>query len=337
MANSEQRYPAPVPRGHRRRSKLGTVLVLAVLLLVGLLVYVDLSLHREDAIAGSGERPEDGPGTNWLLVGSDSREGLDDGERAELGTGDAQGRRTDTVIVVHIPAGAGKPTMVSLPRDSYVPIPGHGKDKLNAAYAYGGPPLLTDTVETATGVRIDHYAEIGLGGFAGLTDAVGGVELCVEERMRDPKANLDLQPGCQEVDGPQALGYVRTRASARGDLDRVEHQRQYLAALADRVSDPTVWLNPFRGVPLVLNASNAFRVDEQDHVWHLARLAFAMNGLAAGDGVTTTVPFGGFGTTSNGSSVVQWDTDKAKKLFAALASDEPVPQDVIAGTTTDGG
>src|SRR5690606_38952188 len=141
-----------------------------------------------------------------------SRDGLDAERQAELDTGGVAGRRTDTVVLVHIPEGDGKPTMVSLPRDSYVPIPGHGKDKLNAAFAYGGPQLLARTVETATGVRIDHYAEIGLGGFADMTDAIGGVDICVEEPMQDPKANLDLQAGCQTLDGPQALGYVRTRA-----------------------------------------------------------------------------------------------------------------------------
>ncbi|MER2092546.1 MAG: LCP family protein, partial [Saccharopolyspora rectivirgula] len=96
-----------------------------LLVLVGFLAYVDFSLKREDALPADGNRPADGPGTNWLLVGSDSRDGLDAERQAELGTGGVAGRRTDTVVLVHIPEGDGKPTMVSLPRDSYVPIPGH--------------------------------------------------------------------------------------------------------------------------------------------------------------------------------------------------------------------
>ncbi|WP_245775788.1 LCP family protein [Saccharopolyspora flava] len=305
------------------------MLLVLVLALVGFLIYVDFSLKREAALPAGGDRPADGPGTNWLLVGSDSREGLDADRQAELGTGDAAGRRTDTVMLVHIPQAGGKPTMVSLPRDSYVSIPGRGKDKLNAAFAYGGPQLLTRTVEAATGVHVDHYAEIGLGGFADMTDAIGGVDVCVKEPMQDPKANLDLQAGCQELDGPQALGYVRTRASARGDLDRVERQREFLAALTEKASSPAVFLNPLRLFPLITDTSGAFIVDTGDHVWHLAGLAFAMNGIASGQGVTTTVPMSGFGETSSGASVVKWDNDKAEQLFGALANDTPVPEDVI--------
>ncbi|WP_325049482.1 LCP family protein [Saccharopolyspora rhizosphaerae] len=305
------------------------MLLVLVLALVGFLIYVDFSLKREDALPASGERPADGPGTNWLLVGSDSREGLDPERQAELGTGDTAGRRTDTVMLVHIPESGGKPTMVSLPRDSYVTVPGHGKDKLNSAFAYGGPQLLAQTVEASTGVRVDHYAEIGLGGFADMTDAIGGVDICVEEPIQDPKANLDLQAGCQELTGPQALGYVRTRASARGDLDRVERQREFLAALTEKAASPAVFLNPLRLFPLILDTSGAFIVDTHDHVWHLAGLAFAMNGIASGQGVTTTVPMSGFGETSDGASVVKWDSDKAETLFGALANDTEVPAEVI--------
>lgn len=340
MTYTQQQPPYAQPRPPVRRRRPGrailAVFVVLLLALIGFLAYVDYSLKRENALPTGGERPAAGPGTNWLLVGSDSREGLDAERQAELGTGDAAGRRTDTVMLVHIPEGDGKPTMVSLPRDSYVTIPGRGKDKLNAAFAYGGPQLLTQTVEAATGVRIDHYAEVGLGGFADMTDAIGGVDLCVKERMQDPKANLDLQPGCQTLTGPQALGYVRTRASARGDLDRVERQREFLAALTEKASSPEVYLNPFRLFPLILNTSGAFLVGEDDHVWHLGSLAFAMNGIASGQGVTTTVPFGSFAETSDGASVVKWDQDKAETLFHALATDSPVPQEVITTASMGG-
>ncbi|MBA8827446.1 LCP family protein required for cell wall assembly [Saccharopolyspora lacisalsi] len=325
----------PVRRKRRGRRVLG-VLVALLLVLVGFVVYVDMSLKRENALPSGDDRPSDGPGTNWLLVGSDSRQGLGAQRRTELGVGEAAGRRTDTVMLVHVPEGSGKPTMVSLPRDSYVSVPGHGEDKLNAAFAYGGSQLLTRTVEDATGVRIDHYAEIGLGGFAGMTDAIGGVNLCVDEPMHDPKANLDLQPGCQNLGGPQALGYVRSRATARGDLDRVQRQREFLAALTEKASSPGVLLNPFRLFPLITNTAGAFRVDQGDHVWHLASLAWAMNGIASGQGVTTTVPFGEFGETDGGASVVEWDQDKAETLFRALATDTPVPQEVITNTASMG-
>ena len=115
--------------------------------------------------------------------------------------------------------------MVSIPRDSYVPIPGHGEDKINAAFALGGAPLLAQTVEQATGLRLDHYAEIGFDGFAEMVDAVGGVTMCLPEPISDPLAGIDLPAGCQELDGRSALGYVRTRATPRADLDRMTNQR----------------------------------------------------------------------------------------------------------------
>jgi len=325
------------PRKKRRGRAVLVVLLVLVLALVGFMIYVDYSLQREDALPAGGDRPADGPGTNWLLVGSDSRAGLDQERQAELGTGDAQGRRTDTVMLVHIPESGGKPTMVSLPRDSLVEIPGQGEDKLNAAFAYGGSQLLARTVESNTGVRIDHYAEVGLGGFADITDAIGGVDLCVKEPMKDPKANLDLQPGCQTLQGPQALGYVRTRATAQGDLDRVRHQREFLGALTDKVSGPEVLANPFRLFPLILNTSQSFLVGRQDHVWHLGSLGMAMKGISSGQGVTTTVPFGGFGETDGGQSVVEWDDEGSEQLFGALAKDTPVPPEVITNESSLGG
>lgn len=341
MTYAQPRYrahgPPPEPPTPKRRwgRKVLAVLVVLLLALAGFVLYVDYSLKREPALpAGGGDRPVDGPGTNWLLVGSDSREGLDKERQAELGTGDAAGRRTDTVMLVHIPESGGKPTMVSLPRDSLVEIPGQGESKLNSAFAQGGSQLLAKTVESNTGVRIDHYAEVGLGGFANITDAIGGVDLCVKEPMKDPKASLDLQPGCQTVQGPQALGYVRTRATAQGDLDRVQRQREFLAALTEKASGPEVLANPFRLFPLILNTSQSFLADTGDHVWHLGSLGFAMNGIASGQGVTTTVPFGGFGETDSGASVVEWDKDGAKQLFGALANDTPVPPEAI--TTAEG-
>src|SRR4029453_504861 len=115
---------------------------------------------------------------DWLIVGSDSRQGLDESRRSELGTGQAAGRRADTMMLLHIPRGTGKPGLVSLPRDPYVPTPGHGRNKLNAAYAFGGPTLLARTVEGVTGIRLDRYMEVGFDGFARVVDPAGGGQTC---------------------------------------------------------------------------------------------------------------------------------------------------------------
>jgi LCP family protein required for cell wall assembly len=299
------------------------LLLVAVLALVGTAVWVDRTLHRIPALTALPA----GSGTTWLLVGSDSRQNLTPEQQAELSTGGDLGNgRTDTILLVHVPGlGANVPaTMVSIPRDSYLAIPGHGQDKVNAAYALGGAPLLAQTVEQATGLRLDHYAEIGFDGFAAMVDAVGGVTMCPTEPISDPLAGIDLPAGCQELDGRTALGYVRSRATPRADLDRMTNQRQFMSALVRRASSPAVWANPLRWYPMAHAAAGALTVDTGAHVWDLARLAWALHGGIT----TTTVPIGDFASGDAGS-VVEWDTDAATRLFHALATDTAIPQDVL--------
>ncbi|MBB5958373.1 LCP family protein required for cell wall assembly [Saccharothrix tamanrassetensis] len=318
----------PVPK--RRKPRIGRIILVVLVLLlaftIGLWVYVDSSLRRIDALPDYQGRPADTPGTNWLLVGSDARDDLTEEQKAALSTGDAGGRRTDTIMVLHIPAGSGKSTLVSVPRDSYVDIPGNGKNKINAAFAFGGPSLLVQTVEGATGLRIDHYMEIGFGGFAGIVDAVGGVDICVKEPMNDPLAGLDLQPGCpQELNGAQALGFVRTRAFATADLQRVQNQREFLSALSDKATSVGTLANPFRAFPLLFAATDSMSVDDDDHLHNLAGMAFGM----AGGVDNVTVPVGGTPTVPGAGSVVQWDRTNALRLFGALEKDEAVPTDLL--------
>ncbi|MDL4774726.1 LCP family protein [Actinomadura xylanilytica] len=322
-------HERPYPRRRRRRWPRVLAALVAVLLVVvvGGYFYLDSRLKREAVLEDYTGRIADTPGTNWLIVGSDSREGLTKDQRKQFATGQAAGRRTDSMMLMHY--GSGGTTLVSLPRDSYVPIPGHGSNKLNAAFAFGGPKLLVQTLEKATGVHIDHYAEVGFGGFVGVVDSIGGVEICVKKPMKDHKAGLNLQPGCQNLTGGQALGYVRTRASARADLDRVEHQRQFFGALMKKAAGPGVLLNPFRGVPMALNATSNFTVDDGDHLYDLARMMWAMRGVTGGDGVTTTVPIGGTGSSAAAGSYITWDKTKASQLFGALKGDTEVPKDVV--------
>jgi len=312
------------PRKPRWGRRLGIALLVVLVLLLGVATWVDLRLHRVDALTDYAGRPAATAGADWLIVGSDSREGLTAQQRQRLGTGQAAGRRTDTMMLLHIPRGGGSPTLVSLPRDSYVPIPGRGRNKLNAAYAFGGPKLLAQTVEQVTGIRIDHYMEIGFDGFASVVDAVGGVRLCVKEPMNDPKAALRLKAGCQVLNSRQALGYVRTRASARGDLDRVQRQREFLGALMDKATSPGVLLNPFRNLRLVTSGTDAVAVDDGDHVWSLPRFAYAMRAVSGHGGIATTVPVAGTQTVGGAGSVVLWDRQKALALFEALKQDRSV-------------
>jgi LCP family protein required for cell wall assembly len=315
----------PRPRRPRRWGRrIGVVLLVLVVLLVGLGVWVDSRLTRVDALPDYDGRPAATPGADWLIVGSDSRQGLDATRRRQLGTGQAAGRRADTMMLLHIPRGTGKPTLVSLPRDSYVPIPGHGRNKLNAAYAFGGPQLLAETVERVTGIRLDRYMEVGFDGFASVVDAVGGVQICPKTAMRDPMAGLNVKAGCQQAGSKKALAYVRARHSGRGDLDRVQRQQEFLGSLVDKATSPWVLLNPFKSIPLLRTGTDAVAVDQAAHFWNLIRFPFAMRGIASGDGVATTVPVAGGDSVSGVGSVVQWDRERALALFEALQHDQPV-------------
>lgn len=310
------KFSAAGLRSKLRRPKFGCVgclgwpLAVLIVLLLVIAFWADAQLTR---VASEPEQPIGSTkGTNWLLVGSDSRVGLSEEDIARLGTGGDIGTgRTDAIMLLHLEGTSAQ--LISIPRDSYVDVPGFGQDKINAAFTYGGPQLLTHTVEANTGVSIDHYAEVGMGGLANIVDAIGGVELCPSEPIDDPLANLNVGAGCQEMDGANALGYVRTRATAMGDLDRVERQREFFSALMHEATNPSTLLNPFDVFPMISSVSKSFTVGESDHVWHLARLALSM-----GTGVETkTVPVGGFADTDVGN-VVLWDEIEAENLWNSL-------------------
>jgi LCP family protein required for cell wall assembly len=290
-------------------------------------LWIETALHRQPVLTDYPGRPASGHGTNWLLVGSDSRQGLTVEQQQALATGgDIGNGRTDTMLLVHVPeVGSATPTtMVSLPRDSYVPIPGYGRDKLNAAFAMGGAPLLTQTVEQATGLRLEHYIEVGFSGFAALVDALGGVTVCPAASIDDPLAGIDLPAGCQKLQGRDALGYVRSRDTPRADLDRMVNQRRFMSALLHRAASPAVWLNPWRWYSVPRAAADALTVDQGDHVWDLARLGWALHGSIT----TLTVPIGEL-TGSDAGSVVVWNHDEAAQLFDALDADKPVPPAIL--------
>jgi LCP family protein required for cell wall assembly len=285
-------------------------------------LYLDGSLPRVPAFTDYSGRVANTGGTNWLLVGSDSREGLSQEQEQHLdtgGTADASGARTDAILLLHLPSGQGKPTLVSLPRDSLVTIHGYGRNKLNASYSVGGPTLLTRTVEETTGLHIDHYLEVGFDGFAAMVDAVGGVPVCLPAAIHDPNIDLDLPAGCQQLDGAHALKYMRTRETfARGDLEREENQRKFLMALFTKCTSRGVLINPLKVVPMVLDASHSVSVSDGDHLYELAMLGWAMHAAAGGGLVTATVPVSGSEDLPGVGSVLVWDKEKAPQLFGGL-------------------
>jgi LCP family protein required for cell wall assembly len=326
--------PGGVRTGRRRlrpRRILAIIGLVVALLLVGLVIfyfYLNAQLTRRNVLVDYSGRPAAAAGTNWLITGSDSRQGLTRKEEHQLATGrDIGGRRSDTTMILHIPGNGLRPTLVSLPRDSYLPIPGYGTNKLNAAYSFGGPKLLAQTVQNATGLHIDHYMGIGFGGFVNVVDAVGGVRICLPGPMNDPKAGLHLKAGCQNLNGKQALGFVRTRNFAISDLQREQDQRLFVKALLSKVTSLGTIINPFAVFPAASGAAGTLTVDNGTSLYQLVQVAFALK-----NPVTTTVPIANAGLSTPAGSAVQWNSAEAHEMFGDLNADRKVPRNLITGS-----
>jgi LCP family protein required for cell wall assembly len=204
---------------------------------------------------------------------------------------------------------------MSIPRDSLVDIPGYGNTKINAAFAYGGAKLLVRTIEGATGIRIDDYVEIGLGGLVSVVDAVGGIEICPTENMVDPLANLDIKKGCQQADGATALGFARSRhTSGLGDIDRAKHQREVISAVGKKVVSPWTVLNPIRYWQLLTSVPGFFAFGEGTSTVRAGLWASAMTHVSGSDGLTCGVPISDL--------AVHWDPTRSKQMFKAIIEDD---------------
>ena len=280
---------------------------------------------REDTTP-TGDRPAEADGHTYLLVGTDSREGLTAAERKALGVGgNASGRRTDSIILVHTPSGSGKPVLISVPRDSYLPVPGHGRNKVNAAFAIGGPKLLAETLEQATGLPLDGYVEIGFGGFAGVVDSLDGVEVCVKRDIKDAKAHIDLKKGCQTLDGKNALGYVRARYSdPKGDLGRAERQRQFLGAVMKKAATPATVLIPWRWWGFTHTAASSVVMGEDTSLSDTWRILSTMRKVSSDEALSLVVPLSSTSTTTPAGSSVIWDEERADALFTMLREGDPL-------------
>jgi LCP family protein required for cell wall assembly len=302
-------------RSRLPRPRLRWLWILLLAWLVFLIVVPIVAWTRVEKVDAepAGSRPDEQSGTTYLVVGSDSADDLTEEQRKVVRAGERSGNRTDTIMLLH--TGNGPNLLMSIPRDSIVEIPGQGTNKINAATAFGGPKLLVRTVEQNTGIRVDHYVEIGFGGVINMVDAVGGVEICPKQAMKDPDARLDIEKGCQEADGLTALAYSRSRKTyaARGDIDRARAQREVVSAIGHEAVSPWSIINPIRYYRLNMSAAEAVRVSEGTSVFSAARFAYAMTQVN-GDGLTCTVPIADL--------AVNWDPERSKALFQHIIDDD---------------
>ncbi len=291
--------PPEPPKGRRKRGKW-RLLWLVLALWVAFLVIVPMvawSKITKVAATPEGERPTDDT-TTWLLVGTDKRP-----------TDKSRGR-TDTIMLLTY-GGSGPSVLTSIPRDSLVEIPGYGRTKVNAAYAYGGPPLLVQTLEGATGLSVDGYTEIGFAGLEDVVDALGGIEICPTQDIKDKDAHLDIKEGCQEVDGKTALAYSRSRkAFASGDIARGEHQREVIGAIGTSAASASTILNPWKFTRVATTTAESLAVGDDDSMFSFGRFAWKLARSMSGSGLSCTVPIADLS--------VQWDRERALEYFGHL-------------------
>jgi LCP family protein required for cell wall assembly len=324
------------PSGRRRRfgpkrilQIVAAVIILVIVGAIAFYFYLDSKLNRSVTLpAYSGQSA----GQNWLITGSDSRQGLSRQQIDNLHVGFNFGTlNSDSLMLLH--TGSGKPVLISIPRDSYVPIPGHGENKINAALGFGGPPLLIQTVEAVTGLRIDHYMGIGFGGLVSVVNNIGGVKICLPAALQDSNSGINLPAGCHNLNGTQALAFVRDRHSfATQDLQRIEDQRAFLKALLSKATSPGVYLNPFTSLPFASAAASSLAVDKGTHLYNLMTAALALRSPETG-----TIPIANATYfTANAGEAVLWNRSQALELFNALKNDQQVPAGLLGGTKVGG-
>jgi LCP family protein required for cell wall assembly len=315
----------PGRRGRRIALILGTVVAVLIAGASGTYFWLDGKLNRDVTLPVTSLTSA---GTNWLITGSDSRAGLSRAEIDALHVGFDEGTlNSDSIMLLHM--GSGRPVLISIPRDSYVDIPGHGWNKMNAALAYGGAGLLIQTVENVTGLKIDHYMGIGFGGLVAVVNTIGGVQICLKTAISDSYSGVNLSAGCHNLNGDQALSFVRDRHSfATGDLQRIQDQRAFLSALLKKATSPGVYLDPFTALPFGSTAASSMSVDTGTSLLDLVHAASALR-----DPETGTVPITDSNYYTSAGDSVLWNKTQATELFNALKNDSAIPKGVLSGTT----
>ena len=320
--------------GGRRRFRprlvlgiLAALVAVILVLVIGGYFFLDSKLTRVNALVPTSNVSA---GSNWLISGAPGK--FTRQQRRQFHAGPQIDANSDTILLLHMPANGGPAVLVSIPRDSYVPIPGHGMNKINAAFAFGGAPLLIRTVQNLTGLTINHYLNIGYAGLVSAVNAVGGVTVCLKHPLHDRASGLHLQKGCDNLNGTQALGFVRTRHQfASQDLQREQNQRVFIKALLSKMLSPGTLLNPFAVIPAAIGSADALTVDSGTHLYQLVSVAFALRHPE-----TTTVPIANANYLTPAGDSVLWSQAQASQLFHDLKTDHSVPRSLLTGSRLAG-
>lgn len=278
---------------------------------------------------------------NILVMGSDTRAGQGRGYGPEA---EITGARSDTTLLVHLPADRESALVVSIPRDTVLDIPScktqEGEsapytDRFNSAFSTGGPGCTIKTVEQNTGVFIDHFIIVDFSGFNDIVDALGGVDVCLPEAVVEPKSGLNLNAGTTTVTGDQALAFVRVRAIGSGsDLDRIDRQQAFLSSLITKAKSSNTLLNPVKLVRFLEASTKSLTTDpELANLNRMRQLAQEVRGIPPKDIVFVTSPWV---VNPDDPNTVVWNKPKANALWKAIAADESYPPPRPDPTIVDG-
>ena len=279
------------------------------------------SAKIESAFPAESVRPEKSAkgASNILLLGSDSGGGSGDSENLK---GVPNAGRSDTIMLIHVPADRKNVFVTSIMRDTWVPIPGKGSHKINAAFSYGGVPLAVQTLETLLDTRIDHVASIDMEGFKGLTEAIGGVEVNVPSNFTSGYGHYDFTKGQTHLEGDKALAFVRERKSFKdGDYQRVKNQQTFLKAVMDKLLRSETLTNPSKVYRVIDKVSPYVSLDDSLDAGTVAGLAVQFKGLRSQDVHLFTLPTAGTSTSADGQSIVLEDEQAVTDVGEALSHD----------------
>lgn len=313
------------PRRKRTGRKILAILLVLVLLVVAAVVgYVfylgslwndNSNQMGEDAVFG-GQQPvaEDDGALNILLLGSDARD-----EDVDY-SGDSRGNRSDTIMVMHLSGDRQGAQIMSIPRDTWVDIEGHGQGKINAAMSHGGLPLATQTVSDFIDAPIHHVAIMDFEGFQALTDSVGGVT--VESESSFESGGHSFTEGANELSGEEALAFVRARKNfADGDLQRIRNQQAFLSGLMDEIITAGTLGNPVKVAGMVRDFSPYMTVDDKLDSSKIASLAYEMRSMRSGDMQFFSAPIAGAGRSGDGQAILNVDEEELDTIRDAFADD----------------
>jgi LCP family protein required for cell wall assembly len=266
---------------------------------------------------------------NALLVGTDSRAGLTPAQQLNLGANAVPGRRADTIILAHVDPVTNQVTMVQFPRDLYVPIHGQGRDKINSAIAFGGPSNLVATIKDLTGLKINHYVQVNLDGFRELVNAIGGVDICVQQKIPfDSHTGLEVtKPGMIHFGGDAALRFVRSReVFANGDFTRIQNQQRFLQAAVAKGTQKSTLFNPLKLAAIYRAVGHSLRIDDTTSLKDATRLAQRFRNFDPQHYEAYTAPNLGAKeiTFASGgiADIVAPDPRGMKVMFRAIANNE---------------